>query len=248
MNKKNKPKLKKIIAVILLIIMATSVIGAIAMTNLHKEPQIIENSIITNTEITNTTEEIAIEKTITEQTPEKEETYTTMYSTTGLNIRFEPNTDSKIFNTVAINTELMTVDDSEENGWIKIKLDDDYYYVARRYVSTEKTKIQTTSRGETTSKTYKQSSGSGVLTKSKGVNYFNGHKETWYSQRVLPGGGLKIPGRHVNSQGLVCDKDGYICVASSDYSKGIIVETSLGTGKVYDSGCASGTIDIYTDW
>ena len=41
---------------------------------------------------------------------------------------------------------------------------------------------------------------------------------------------------------------GYICVASSDYSKGTVVETSLGTGKVYDCGCASGTIDIYTNW
>ena len=104
-----------------------------------------------------------------------------------------------------------------------------------------------TSRGETVT-TYRQNSNSGVLTKSKGVNYFNGHKETWYSQRVLPGGGLKIPGRHVDRQGLVCDGDGYVCVASSDYSKGTIVETSLGTGKVYDCGCASGTIDIYTDW
>ena len=59
---------------------------------------------------------------------------------------------------------------------------------------------------------------------------------------------MKIPGRHVDSRGLVCDGDGYICVASSDYKKGTIVETSLGTGKVYDSGCASGTIDIYTNW
>ena len=120
--------------------------------------------------------------------------------------------------------------------------------------SKEKTVIKTTvtSRGtdsvsQRVNNTQKSSSGN-VLTKSKGVNYFNGHRETWYSQKVLPGGGLKIPGRHVNNQGLVCDGDGYICVASSDYSKGTIVETSLGTGKVYDCGCASGTIDIYTNW
>ena len=86
------------------------------------------------------------------------------------------------------------------------------------------------------------------MTKSKGVNYFNGHRETWYSQRVLPGGGLHIPGRHVDDRGLVCDEDGYICVASEDYPKGTIIETSLGMGRVYDCGCDSGTIDIYTDW
>ena len=93
------------------------------------------------------------------------------------------------------------------------------------------------------------SGGEGVLTRSGGVNYYNGRKETWYSQRVLPGGGLDIPGRHVNAEdGTIRDADGYICVAASDLPKGTIVETSLGTGKVYDTGCAAGTTDIYTDW
>lgn len=88
------------------------------------------------------------------------------------------------------------------------------------------------------------------LTKRGGIYYnpYTGLKETWYSQRVLPGGGLDIPGRHVNEEGIVCDMDGYICVASSTYSKGTVVETSRGMAKVYDCGCAPGVIDIYTDW
>ena len=98
------------------------------------------------------------------------------------------------------------------------------------------------------SSNYDMPSGSGVLTKRKGVNYYNGHRETYYSQKVLPGHGLKIPGRHVASDGTIRDSDGYICVASSDYPKGTVVKTSLGAGKVYDSGCASGTIDLYTNW
>lgn len=93
-----------------------------------------------------------------------------------------------------------------------------------------------------------QSGGYGVLTKSGGVNWFNGRKETWYSQRVLPGGGLRIPGRHVGPDGVIRDADGYIVVAASDLPYGSIIETSLGTGKVYDTGCAPGTTDIYTDW
>jgi len=95
---------------------------------------------------------------------------------------------------------------------------------------------------------YTYSNSSGVLTASKGVNYYNGYKETYYSQKVLPGGGLNIPGRHVAEDGTVRDIDGYICVASSDLEYGSVVETSLGTGKVYDSGCDSGVIDIYTNW
>ncbi len=89
----------------------------------------------------------------------------------------------------------------------------------------------------------------GALTKSKGVVYYNGHKETWYSTKEGSAGVVTgIPGRTVGEDGIIRDGDGYICVASSDYPKGTVVETSLGLGKVYDTGCASGTIDIYTTW
>lgn len=104
------------------------------------------------------------------------------------------------------------------------------------------------SSSETSGSVFNYPTSGGVLTPEKGVVYFNGHRETYYSQKVLPGGGLNIPGRHVASDGTIRDKDGYICVASSDLAWGTLVETSLGMGKVYDSGCASGTIDIYTNW
>lgn len=75
---------------------------------------------------------------------------------------------------------------------------------------------------------------------------------TWYSQRVLPGRGLKIPGRHVDSQGYVCDKDNYIVVGSSraNKRKKMIVATPFGKfGKCYDCGAmGSKAFDIYTAW
>ena len=88
------------------------------------------------------------------------------------------------------------------------------------------------------------------LSKNKGAIYFNGHKETYYSQNVLPGYSLAIPGRHVASDGTVRDADGYISVAANTayMSKGTILITSLGPAKVYDSGCAVGVIDIYVNW
>ena len=82
--------------------------------------------------------------------------------------------------------------------------------------------------------------------------YSGGHEYTYYSQRVLPGGGLAIPGRHVNRDGYVADKDGYIVVASSlnGYAKGVVVNTPFGyKGKVYDKiGGNYNTkhIDVYT--
>ena len=91
---------------------------------------------------------------------------------------------------------------------------------------------------------------SNPLSQSRGALYFNGHKETYYSQRVLPGTSLNILGRHVADDGTVRDAEGYICVAA-DYSYlpyGTVVMTSLGPGKVYDTGCAAGTVDLYVDW
>lgn len=104
------------------------------------------------------------------------------------------------------------------------------------------------SGGSSGSGKYNYPSGPGQLNPFVGVVYFNGHKETYYSQRVLPGHGLNIPGRHVANDGTIRDINNYLCLASSDHPKGTKVETSLGTGIVYDSGCASGVIDIYTDW
>lgn len=117
----------------------------------------------------------------------------------------------------------------------------------------EETKQASASAGSNTSAGDNSGSGgyvipSGGLTPSKGRIWYNGHTETYYSQKVLPGGGLAIPGRHIASDGTIRDADGYIVLASDDYPRGTVVETSLGAGKVYDTGSGSGNIDLYTDW
>ena len=88
------------------------------------------------------------------------------------------------------------------------------------------------------------------LSKGKGAQYYHGHKETYYSQRVLPGTSLNIPGRHVADDGTIRDGDGFICVAADPgfLGRGSVIMTSVGPAKVYDSGCAYGVIDIYVNW
>jgi hypothetical protein len=88
------------------------------------------------------------------------------------------------------------------------------------------------------------------LTRSNGVVYFMGHRETWYSTNEASGKATawSIPGKHVADDGTIRDEDGFICVASSDHRKHTIVMTSVGPGKVYDTGCSHGTVDVYTDW
>ena len=90
----------------------------------------------------------------------------------------------------------------------------------------------------------------GHLTKENGSIRCFGHRETWYSTNEAAGKATawEIPGKHVAEDGTIRDEDGFICVASSDHKKGTIVMTSVGPGKVYDTGCSHGTIDIYTTW
>lgn len=79
----------------------------------------------------------------------------------------------------------------------------------------------------------------------RGVVNWGGYKFTYYSQQVLPGGGLAIPGRHVNEAGYVSDADGYIVLAGSA-PLGTVYETPFGyPGKIYDRGTSGNHLDVY---
>ena len=89
-------------------------------------------------------------------------------------------------------------------------------------------------------------SGNSGSFKSRGVIYQNGIRYTYYSSNVLYH--YRTPEWNAGSDGIYRDSAGYIVVASSDQPQGSVVSTPFGAGKVYDSGCASGTIDIYTNF
>lgn len=79
-----------------------------------------------------------------------------------------------------------------------------------------------------------------------GEIYYGGHRFTYYSSRVLYH--YKTPQWHTNDVGFWCDSNGYLIVASNDYSQGSLIDTPWGTGIVRDSGCDSGTVDMYVNW
>lgn len=84
--------------------------------------------------------------------------------------------------------------------------------------------------------------------KKMGIVYYNNIKMTYYSDKVLPGGGLNIPNRHYEDNFIV-DKDGYIVAASNiNIPLGTIYNTPFGKlAKVYDrcEACDINWIDIY---
>lgn len=86
---------------------------------------------------------------------------------------------------------------------------------------------------------------------NSGVISWGGYNWTYYSELILPGDGLNIPGRHTTEDGYVCDGDGHIVLAAdlSMLPKYSIVDTPFGRkGKVYDTGCAYGVLDVYVGW
>lgn len=93
-------------------------------------------------------------------------------------------------------------------------------------------------------------SNSGVLTPSKGVNWFNGHKETYYNldmSRVIANAqAMGIQGTYWVREDGVKMYGNYVIVAAQ-MAKGTIIETSLGTAIVLDY-CPAGTIDVAVLW
>ncbi len=169
------------------------------------------------------------------------ETNDYVYATDYVHYRKGPNTDSEIWGTAYVGQEIYRLGICD-NGWSKVFITNLECYICSDYLTTEKPIIQEVQEIQPVYSTYSPSD-----LMNLGVIYDGGYKYTWYSELVLPGGGLGIPGRYSDGN-FVRDENGYICVASSDFDKGTILETPWGTAKVYDCGCASGTIDIYVSW
>ncbi len=102
--------------------------------------------------------------------------------------------------------------------------------------------------------------GPDALSKSKGAHYWtdsNGvsHRETYYDLPMNVVIGACGGGDYtVRADGAKIDKDGYILVAANygNYPRCSIVETSMGLGKVYDTGGFAVRhphgFDLATDW
>ena len=94
------------------------------------------------------------------------------------------------------------------------------------------------------------SGSSSRLTRSGGVNYYNGNKETYYNLNmsgvISNAQSMGIQGNYwIRDDGVKMYGDYVIVAAQMD--KGTLISTSLGTGIVLDY-CPAGTIDIATNW
>ena len=211
-----------------------------------------------------------LEKSNMTETETTEEKPLVVYTTKYLNVRQEPNQEAKKINILPPNTEVEVKEVNDD--WYSFDFEECTYFINAGYVTSDVPNedeiieiIGLNNDIEGNFFRYKKSQeeiervietvavSSALYTPAQfqnlGVIYYGDYRWTWYSERVLPGGGLKIPGRHNDENGYICDEDGYICLASSILSKGTILNTPFGKqGKIYDSGCAVGTVDVYVSW
>lgn len=139
---------------------------------------------------------------------------------------------------------------AKKSGSVSVKVIYENNLVEERviYISSPKNKTTTSATTQTKSTpvkcemkyTYNQFMNMGVI-------YYQNKRFTYYSQSVLPGYGLNIPGRHVEG-GYVSDGDGYIVLASPNltaYPRYSTIDTPFGRkGKFYDY-CPGGSFDVY---
>lgn len=170
----------------------------------------------------------------------------------GLKVRSTPDTidDTNVIKILPIATKLTIVGKTESN-WVAVKIDDEIGFVCSDY-------IQDTVP-DTEEITYNHNWSGPVLNKRAGVVYGPNGKETYYN---LPMNGVIKYMRKMGLNGRVWTRsDGakmyekYVMIAAdlSKYPKGSLVEISLGTGIVVDTGAfvhnGSGVaFDVATAW
>ena len=198
---------------------STTVIATVTENTIQETNSIIDNNIIIE-------EEIA---------PEKEEEII-MYTNTGVNMRDQASLEGKIIDTLYINTEVTTI--GEENGWTKIKQEDNIYYIKSEYLSKEKTeiKVEVTSRGDSK----RTDDAAAAANKSSNSSYLGKYKLTYYC-----------------SCSKCCGKSDGITASGKKAQEGITVASNslpLGTkisinGHIYTvqdrGGMASNVIDVF---
>lgn len=178
--------------------------------------------------------------------------FKTGYTNAKVNFREFDNTDSDIIKALNINTKIEYVDDG--SNWIFVRYNDEYGYIKDDYISDTKVKINNNNTNKNENKIPKNH-----LTKSAGICYYNGRRESYYNLpmegvvRIMHNAGFN--GEYTVRNDGVKTYNNYVMVAADfrAFPRGSIVETSLGTGIVCDTGSFVNTyganaFDIATAW
>ncbi len=190
---------------------------------------------------------------------------TTVYTTDYLRVREAPSLEAAIIDVVAPDMPIQRIC-KLDNGWSQVVYNDGVYYMHSDYLveyeyaeiednyyaeaEDDEEKVEEVVNYDYDTDSYYDEIIAASDFRFDGVEFWGDYRWTYYSEQVLPGGGLDIPGRHTDYNGYVCDENDYICLASDFLPKGTVVSTPFGkAGKVYDCGCGDNiTLDVYVNW
>ena len=164
---------------------------------------------------------------------------TTRYATQTIKLRNKAG--GKVLKKVKRNTAV-TIIGKGGKKWIRVKYKGKRYVTVKKYLNAERCP------GKKKAAEYiKYLHTCGPVT-------WHGRKYTYYTSRILPIYKLPVPGLHLDSNGMWCDKWDYIVLGSSRANKAarVVFATPFGKfGKVYDTGTASTPswlCDTATNW
>lgn len=162
----------------------------------------------------------------------------TRYTTQTVSLKDKPK--GKTIYKVKRNTKL-TVTMTGKN-WCRVKYKGQKYSVKKRFLNPERVP------GKKKARYYIN------YLRTKGPVHWHNRKYTYYTSRLCPIYLLPVPGLHLDSSGIWCDKNDYIVLGSSVANKVSrkVIATPFGKyGKVYDTGGYSTPdwlCDTAVDW
>lgn len=128
----------RIIFAAMCIALVAIVIGVVMLVRSHKSDK-TSASQMTQTQTQSQMQDLTpddvidIPETQTDGTEVDEMTY--MWTTDGVNMRSEPNTDSAVITVLELGTQVRMI--GEENGWIKVSYNDQEGYIRADFLTTE---------------------------------------------------------------------------------------------------------------
>lgn len=184
----------------------------------------------------------------------------TLYTTDWLRVREYPSFEANIVDVYAPGTAILATDvTAKYNGWIQMQYGSHKYYMHSDWLTME-TPEEPTETIITSGEDSDEYDGSypsywmysPEYFKENGVIEYNGYYFTYYSELVMPGEGLYIPGRWTDERGFVRDGNGNLCLASNTpdtMDRFSTVYTPWGLGVIYDYGTGNdAVIDVYVGW
>ena len=125
----------RIIFAAMCVALVAIIIGLVMLVRAHKSDKATQQMEQTQTQ-TQSEEWVpdVVEPETQTQTPEVVE-MTYMWTTDGVNLRSEPNTDSAVVTVLGVGTQVRMI--GEEDGWVKVSFNDQEGYIRADFLTTE---------------------------------------------------------------------------------------------------------------